>query len=138
MAYMSQEKKAKIAPKIKAILAKYKVKGSLAVRNHMTLCLNLKSGSIDFIANSNKVCGNSHYQVARGFKPSTSGYDQVNPYHFKDHYDGKALAFMQEVFAAMKGADWYDNSDAQTDYFDTAYYVDVNIGSWNKNYILTA
>jgi hypothetical protein len=138
MAYFNQERKAKIAPKIKAILAKYKVKGSLAVRNHMTLCLNLKSGSIDFIANSNKVCGNSHYQVARGFKPSTSGYDQVNPYHFKDHYDGKALAFMQEVFAAMKGADWYDNSDAQTDYFDTAYYVDVNIGSWNKNYILTA
>ena len=138
MAYMSQEKKVKIAPKIKAILAKYKVKGSLAVRNHMTLCLNLKSGSIDFIANSNKVCSNNHYQVASGFKPSTSGYDQVNPYHFKDHYDGKALAFMQEVFHAMKGADWYDNSDAQTDYFDTAYYVDVNIGSWNKNYILTA
>jgi hypothetical protein len=138
MAYMSTEKKAKIAPKIKAILAKYKVKGSLSVRNHMTLCLNLKSGSIDFIANSNKVCSNNHYQVASGFKPSTSGYDQVNPYHFKDHYDGKALAFMQEVFHAMKGADWYDNSDAQTDYFDTAYYVDVNIGSWNKNYILTA
>ena len=137
MAYMSQEKKAKIAPKIKAILAKFKVKGSLAVRKHMTLCLNLKSGSIDFIANSNTVCGNSHYQVARGFKPSTSGYDQVNPYHFKDHYDGKALAFMQEVFHAMKGADWYDNSDAQTDYFDTAYYVDVNIGKCNKPYILS-
>ena len=137
MAYFNQERKAKIAPKIKAILAKYKVKGSLAVRNHMTLCLNLKSGSIDFIANSNKVCGNSHYQVARGFKPSTSGYDQVNPYHFKDHYDGKALAFMQEVFAAMKGADWYDNSDAQTDYFDTAYYVDVNIGKWNQPYALS-
>ena len=138
MAYMSQEKKAKIAPKIKAILAKYKVKGSLSVRNHMTLCLTLKSGSIDFIANSNKVCGNDHYQVSRGFRPNTGGYDQVNPYHFKDHYDGVALEFMREVFAAMKGADWYDNSDAQTDYFDTAYYVDVNIGSWNKNYILTA
>jgi hypothetical protein len=138
MAYMSQEKKAKIAPQVKAVLAKYKVKGSLAVRNRMTLVLNLKSGSIDFIANSNKVCSNDHYQVARGFKPSTSGYDQVNPYHFKDHYDGKALAFMQEVFAAMKGADWYDNSDAQTDYFDTAYYVDVNIGQWDKSYIVEA
>jgi hypothetical protein len=137
MAYMSQEKKAKIAPKIKAILAKYKVKGSLAVRNHMTLCLNLKSGSIDFIANSNKVCGNSHYQVARGFKPSTSGYDQVNPYHFKDHYDGKALAFMQEVFAAMNEGN-HDHSDIQSDYFNVGWYVDVNIGKWDKQYILEA
>jgi hypothetical protein len=138
MAYMSQESKAKIAPKIKAVLAKYKVKGSLSVRNHSTLVLNLKSGAIDFIANSNKVCTNDFYQMARGFTPNTSGYDQVNPYHFKDHYDGVALAFMKEIFVAMKGADWYDNSDAQTDYFDTAYYVDVNIGKWNKGYILTA
>jgi len=137
MAYMSQEKKAKISPKIKAILAKYKVKGSLAVRNHMTLCLNLKSGSIDFIANSNKVCGNSHYQVARGFKPSTSGYDQVNPYHFKDHYDGKALAFMREVFAAMNEGN-HDHSDIQSDYFNVGWYVDVNIGKWDKQYILEA
>lgn len=135
MAYMSQEKKAKIAPKIKAILAKFKVKGSLAVRNHMTLCLNLKSGSIDFIANSNTVCGNSHYQVSRGFKPSTSGYDQVNPYHFKDHYDGKALAFMQEVFHAMNDGN-HDRSDIQSDYFDVGWYVDVNIGKWNKPYQL--
>jgi hypothetical protein len=137
MAYFNQERKAKIAPKIKAILAKYKVKGSLAVRNHMTLCLNLKSGSIDFIANSNKVCGNSHYQVARGFKPSTSGYDQVNPYHFKDHYDGKALAFMQEVFAAMNEGN-HDHSDIQSDYFNVGWYVDVNIGKWDKQYILEA
>ena len=135
MAYMSQEKKVKIAPKIKAILAKYKVKGSLAVRNHMTLCLNHKSGSIDFIANSNTVCGNSHYQVASGFKPSTSGYDQVNPYHFKDHYDGKALAFMQEVFHAMNDGN-HDRSDIQSDYFDVGWYVDVNIGKWNKPYLL--
>ena len=51
MAYMSQEKKAKIAPVVKAVLKKYKVKGSLAVRNHSTLVLNIKSGSIDFIEN---------------------------------------------------------------------------------------
>jgi len=137
MAYMSQEKKAKIAPKIKAILAKYKVKGSLAVRNHSTLCLNLKSGSIDFIANSNKVCGNSPYQVASGFKPSTSGYDQVNPYHFKDHYDGKALAFMREVFHTMNDGN-HDHSDIQSDYFNVGWYVDVNIGKWDKQYILEA
>ena len=137
MAYMSQEKKAKIAPKIKAILAKYKVKGSLSVRNHMTLCLTLKSGAIDFITNSNKVCGNDYYQVASGFKPSTRGYDQVNPYHFQNHYDGVALEFMREVFHAMNDGN-HDRSDIQSDYFDVGWYVDVNVGQWDKEYIVKA
>ena len=137
MAYISHEKKAKIAPQVKAVLAKYKVKGSLAVRNHMTLVLNLKSGAIDFIANSNKVCGNEYYQVARGFTPNTSGHSQVNPYHFKDHYDGVALEFMREVFHAMNDGN-HDRSDIQSDYFDVGWYVDVNIGQWNKSYIVEA
>ena len=137
MAYMSQEKKAKIAPKIKAILAKYKVKGSLSVRNHMTLCLTLKSGAIDFIANSNKVCGNDFYQVARGFTPNTNGYDDVNPYHFQNHYDGVALAFMKEVFIAMNDGN-HDHSDIQSDYFNVGWYVDVNVGKLEKHYVVEA
>ena len=136
MAYMNQERKAERATAIKAILKKYNVKGSLAVRNHSTLVLNIKSGAIDFIGNSNKVCGADHYQVAQGFKPNVSGYDSVNPYHFQPHYSGKALTFMKEIFKAMNKGN-HDNSDVQTDYFDVGYYVDVNIGQWDKHYILT-
>ena len=136
MAYMNQERKAKITKALKPVLAKYKVKGSLSVRNHSTIVLTLKSGSIDFIGNSNKVCGNDHYQVARGFKPTTTGYDQVNPYWFQDHYDGKAKAFLTEAFKALKSADWYDESNAMIDYFNIAYYVDINIGKWNSPYIV--
>ena len=51
MAYMSQEHKAKIAPVVKEILKKYGVKGTLAVRHHSSLVLNIKSGKIDFIEN---------------------------------------------------------------------------------------
>ena len=133
---MNQERKAKITKALKPILAKYKVKGSLSVRNHSTIMLTLKSGSIDFIGNSNKVCGNDHYQVARGFKPNTTGYDQINPYWFQDHYDGKAKAFLTEAMNALKSADWYDESNAMIDYFNIAYYVDINIGKWDKPYIL--
>jgi hypothetical protein len=32
----------------------------------------------------------------------------------------------------------HDRSDIQTDYFDVGWYVDVNIGRWNKPYILEA
>ena len=133
---MNQERKAKITKALKPILAKYKVKGSLSVRNHSTIVLTLKSGAIDFIGNSNRVCGNDFYQVQRGFKPTTTGYDQVNPYWFQDHYDGKAKAFLTEAFKALKSADWYDESDAMIDYFNIAYYVDVNIGKWNSPYIV--
>ena len=136
MAYMNQERKAKITKMLKPILAKYKVKGSLSVRNHSTIVLTLKSGAIDFIGNSNRVCGNDFYQVQRGFKPTTSGYDQVNPYWFHDYYDGDAKAFLTEAFKALKSADWYDESDAMIDYFNIAYYVDVNIGKWNSPYIV--
>ena len=136
MAYMNQERKAKITKMLKPILAKYKVKGSLSVRNHSTIVLTLKSGVIDFIGNSNRVCGNDFYQVQRGFKPTTSGYDQVNPYWFQDHYDGDAKAFLTEAFKALKSADWYDESNAMIDYLNIAYYVDINIGKWNSPYVV--
>jgi hypothetical protein len=137
MAYMNQERKALIAKALKPVLAKYGVKGTLSVRNHSTICLTIKSGKIDFIGNSNRVCGASHYQVSRGFRPNTSGYSDVNPYWFQDHYDGDAKAFLTEAFKALKVAGWYDRSDAQIDYFDTAYYCDINIGKWNKPYVVS-
>ena len=32
----------------------------------------------------------------------------------------------------------HDRSDPQSDYFDVGWYVDVNIGKWNKPYTLVA
>ena len=132
MAYMSQEKKAKIATLLKPILAKYGVKGTLAVRNHSTIVLNVKSGKIDFIENylADGKCKDEAF-VRR------YGSIDVNPYWFHEHFTGVAKNFLTEAFRALKGADWYDESDAMTDYFNTAYYVDVNIGKWNKPYELT-
>ena len=138
MAYVNQEMKSKIAAAIKPILAKYGVKGSLSVRNHMAIVLTVKSGKIDFIGNSNRVCGNSHYQVARGFTPNTSGYATVNKYWYQDHYDGVAKGFIVEAITDLQSAGWYDRSDAQVDYFDTAYYIDINIGRWDKPYVFEA
>jgi hypothetical protein len=123
MAYMSQEKKAKIAPVIKAICKKYGVKASLAVNNHSTLVLNVKSGSIDFI----KDYGDEESAAKFGI--------QVNPYHYKSHFTGKSVKFLSEVIPAMNTGN-HDRSDAMIDYFDVGWYVDVNIGKWNKPYVL--
>ena len=123
MAYMSQEKKAKIAPAVKAILKKYNVKASLAVRNHSTLVLNVKQGPIDFINDF----GNSEDAKKFGI--------QVNPYWYHEHFVGESREFLTEVITAMNDGN-HDRSDIQTDYFDVGWYVDVNIGQWNKPYAL--
>ena len=133
MAYMSQEKKAELSPRIKSICKKYGIKASLAVRNHSTLVLNVKQGSIDFIGNCNDVCGNDHYQVAKGFRGITDNYMDINPYHYKSHHSGRALKFLDEVMTVMNNGNW-DKSDIQTDYFNVGWYVDVNIGRWNQPY----
>ena len=135
MAYMSQENKAVIAAKIKPILAKYGVKGSLSVCNHSTIVLTLKSGKIDFIENLNRVCGSSHYQTSNGFRPATRGHVDVNPYWYHDHFDGKARKFLDEALRVLNTGN-HDNSDSQTDYFDVGWYVDVKVGKWNKPYIV--
>ena len=135
MAHMNQEKKAVIATKIKPILVKYGVKGSLSVCNHSTIVLTLKSGKIDFIENLNRVCGSSHYQTSNGFRPATRGHVDVNPYWYHDHFDGKARKFLDEALRVLNTGN-HDNSDSQTDYFDVGWYVDVKVGKWNKPYIV--
>ena len=134
MAYMSQEKKSKIAPVVKKILAKYGVKGSLAVSNHSTLVLNVKSGKIDFIKNYNETVS----AQPGGFRLGSAAVDHVdvNPYHYQNHFSGKAKSFLTEIMTAMNDGN-HDRSDIQSDYFDVGWYVDVNIGKWNKPYILS-
>jgi hypothetical protein len=134
MAYMSQEKKARIAPTVKAILKKYGVKGSLAVRNHSTLVLNIKQGSIDFIGNYRENQQGRTSKFLQDNQPEIKSID-VNPFWYQEHFSGPALEFLSEVIPAMNDGN-HDRSDAQTDYFDVGWYIDVNIGRWNQPYAL--
>lgn len=130
MAYMNQEKKAAIKANLDKALKGTGVKFSLSVRSHMTIVCTIKSAPIDLIANYNKTVGNR----PGGFRNGNEAvnYLDVNPYWYKEHFSGKALELVDKIVKAMYTANYYDNSDAMTDYFDTAYYVDVNIGKWNK------
>jgi len=137
MAYVSQELKAKLAPFIKVLCKQYGVKASLSVRTHSSLVLTIKSGRIDFIDSFNRTCALTTRDEHRPFQPvAADGNIQVNPYWYKEHFDGDALAFLMDVLPAMNIGN-HDNSDSQTDYFDVGWYVDVNIGTWNKPYVVT-
>ena len=115
MAYVSQEKKKALAPAIKAVLKKYKMKASIAVRHHSTLVVNIKEGAVPF-------------------KPSD--HYQVNEYHYENHYaDNPTLvSFLSELLSAMKGPEYYNNDNAMIDYYDRSHYTDINFGKWDQPY----
>jgi len=59
----------------------------------------------------------------------------VNQYWVESHYEAHLVPFLEAVLKVIKfGSDrqWYDRSDAMTDYFDTAFYIDVELGRWGK------
>ena len=145
MAYVSQEMKKDLAPQIKAVLKKYGLKGSIGVRHHSSLVVNIKSGILDLVGASNR----HRIEVAkrRGNEPYIDNYIQVNENYVSDWMkaigESKIAKFYDELVAAMKGVgsqsvEWYNNSDIMTDYFDRAYYIDINVGQWNKPYEVTA
>jgi hypothetical protein len=123
MAYMSQEHKKEIAAVVKPILKKYKLKGSLSVQNHSTICLKIRSGAIDFFGSL--------------VEPTDRDHMSVNHYWFKDHFkDGVAKDALKELIDALHGPRFFDESDAMTDYFHCSHYIDLDIGVYNKPYEL--
>ncbi len=137
MAYMTQERKAKIVAAMKPIMAKYGIKGTFKCSTHaITFCI--KSGKVDFIADMpDETIQYGRREVVDKDGLRKSYNFSVNPYWYHEHYTGISKEFLSEAVTAMKAAEWYDRSDAMTDYFDTAYYYHINVGSWDKPYDLT-
>ena len=138
MAYMNQEKKSIISNLMKPILKKYNVKATLSVDNMSTINLNIKSSAFDLVGIYNKYLEeqfawknpNETYTKRENFTLTHGWVD--------DYYSGVELDFFKEAFAALQGAGYYNNTDSQIDYFDTAYYFYIKVGQWNKPYQLTA
>lgn len=122
MAYMNQERKKTLSPGIKAVFKRYAVKGSIAVRHHSTLVVNIREGYVDFAA-----C------VADPRMDDGRGYWQVNHYWIRDHWTGPAADFLSDLKDAMMVGN-HDRSDITTDYFDVGWYITINVGRWDRPY----
>lgn len=114
MAYVNNETKQKIQAALKPVFKKYGIKATVAKGSYnSSLVVNVSSGDIDF----------------------GTDYQQVNIYWIDDNHTGKAKDFLNEVLREIKRAgEWYDESDSQIDYFNTAFYISINIGRWDKPY----
>lgn len=126
MAHMSQEKKKEIAAELKKVIpAGWKY--SLGVDNHSTIVLNIMAAPVDLM----KLAKAAGYSSVCGV--------QVNPHYMDRDFAGTEVG---ELFAKVQkvlyGCGYYDNSDIMIDHHDTAYYVNVNIGKWNKPFVYVA
>ena len=85
------------------------------------------------------------YSFDDAFAKSWNGqrYAQVNQYWIADHFqDAEEREFLLQVNEIMHNAPgraggrvYFDESDAMTDYFHTAFYTHLQIGSWDKEYV---
>tara|TARA_R100000084_G_C4558630_1_gene103489 strand:+ start:30 stop:476 length:447 start_codon:yes stop_codon:yes gene_type:complete len=146
MAYITQEMKRELAPGINKVLKKYGCKGSISTPQRNSLCVTISQGPIDFIGKANKEGQEYSEWTGRTFYPIEGSY-QENPYRYSDPVGGPAAddysdkfhiadLFLDELRDAMRGTLYYNNDDIMTDYFDSAYFMSINIGKWDKPYKL--
>lgn len=135
MAFMSQEKKKLIAAALKVAMKGTGIKYTLGVNHYSTLVMNIKSGPVDFITNAEEVAQSNPRPTHFGpyVRPKSM---QVNTYWYKEHFTGQALAILEKAIPVLNTGN-HNRSDIQSDYFDVGWYVNVNIGQWNKPYEVT-
>lgn len=136
MAYIGADEVKAIRDALKVRFPKFKFgcrkgSGSLSVE------VTVKQGSIDFFDSYNRTVSSRPGGFRNG-SPAEKSL-QVNQFWFQEHFDGEAKDTIEEILRIIKTAPnrkWYDNSDIQSDYFDTAFYIHLNIGEWNRPYAL--
>lgn len=127
MAYASQAKKQQILAALKGIIPAG-WKWSLAVNSHSTFVLTIYSAPVDLLAEMQRCCRND--------RCVDGGYARINPYYIEVQFDTH-LDLFKRILAAMNDGN-HDRSDPQTDYFDVGWYVDLNLGRWDKPFVCTA
>lgn len=128
MAYIDQDKKAKIAAALKPVMPRG-WKYSLAIRHHSTLVLTITAAPFDLLRAMAAVPTRN---------PQTITHAKVNHYYVRENFDDECVADVFEKIVGVLNTDNWDRSDLQTDYFDVGHYVDVQIGRWNKPFTVTA
>lgn len=110
------EQKKLLDKQVKRVADRYNLKITSKRINHSTYSLTIRSGAVDF---------------------RNLAYKQVNPYWLENDFTGLPLKVLTEFKNVLFSKDngYFDKSDITSDYFHCAYYVDINIGTYEKPYI---
>jgi hypothetical protein len=137
MAYVSKELKAKAAAGLKKALKDVKIKYSLSGKNNSNLRITIQACEIDFISNFNEVLVKDRRVSSWGGEilPRTGDLD-VNPHWMDSHFDGKALEILQVIKQELLTDEYYNDSDARSDYFHQSHYIEICIGTYDKPFVV--
>lgn len=65
-------------------------------------------------------------------KKVEQGRHGLNHFHLKNYENSGLLVEMLNIIKMAPDRKWYDRSDAMVDYFDTAFYIHMGVGQWDK------
>lgn len=121
MAFVNQDKKAKVKAELKKVIPSA-WRWSLAVEHHSTLCLTIAAGP---------------RELAISPRYGEETHRNLNPFYLdKDYPNNPELQETFKKISVAMNTDNFDNSDIMTDYFHVGHYVSIQIGKWNKPFIV--
>lgn len=140
MAYITKAEVAAKSEALRVLNKEYGVTARFSGSNSSSLTLTIQSGGIDFIGNRIEVLNSGIRYVEPHVlqhvnNAKTVGNLGVNHYYLNEQHSGIALEYLQKVYDIMLDGH-RDDSDIMTDYFCCSWYNSIEIGKWNKPYIL--
>lgn len=142
MAWVQKETVTKVREGLKILNKEYGMKTTVSGTNSSSLKVRILSGKIDFVQNRlDMLEGDMRYSEEekanhRLYLTKFNSGIQVNHYWLDTAFSGIALEYLEKVKAIMS-VDHWDESDSQSDYFHCAYYMNIDIGKWDKPYEVT-
>lgn len=144
MAYVSKEKKAKIAAALKQVIpAGWRY--SLAVRHHSKIALTIQSAPVDIIeayvnfAAARAGIRGDEYDRKNLLQHAAYVAERrsldVNEFHLDSQFTGELLEVFNKIRDALN-TDNFDHSDVYTDYFHVGHYVGISVGRWDKPFVV--
>lgn len=119
MSFITKSEVSEIRKELKKVFPE--VKFSVTGANSSKVTVAVMSSPLDFSEFEKPYVSNINYRDLEG-KKSQKFFDKIlNIIHTAP---GKAEG----------GQEWFDKSDSMTDYFHTAFYIDISIGKWDKAY----
>ena len=138
MAYITKSEIQEKRKLINALCKLHGVSATVSGANSSSVTVTIRKGKIDFLRNhvdtvrhnervkQNQIIDNAEWYAKKG-------YFTCNHYYLGRQFSGDTLSFLEQLLVILK-IGHYDNSDIMTDYFDTAYYIHICIGTYEKPY----
>jgi hypothetical protein len=64
------------------------------------------------------------------------GNETINPYFFESIENQEKKNVLIEIYNIINKGN-HDKSDAMTDYFDVGFYTNLEIGKWDKRFVIS-